>query len=316
MSGIVAAAQSSGCCCRPQQGCTCSNPNRPGAIIDRGISSVLVSADFGIDEAYRNNGANHCGQCECFSLTGFVYGIYGYNSSSTIEDPECDNRPCQPVGCAGCGTFSVSASFGQRVALQSFPGTQRWQSRVSRLDENQAGLWNYEGRRVGYCFSESQGLRVRRFCPFLYRIPSPDVFASLVVDPGGAWVSTTGEYGSTPYGDTIGRLVAFAACELGWGTFGGPCRYEARVALVYAFEWYVLWKLATDPTWDAWTDLSLPRYSADYIKPCLAPTDTVYGEYVLAGMPEYDFYEEDGDCGPVRYFREVRATVPQRIVVS
>jgi len=324
MSGIVAAAQSTGCCCRPQEGCTCNDPNRPGSVIDRTISSVLVSAEFGIDEQRRDNQAFSCQQCTCFAQTGsgFTYGIYGYRPRGTIEDPDCDNTPCQSIGCAGCQTFTVSASFGDRVALLETAGLLqiRWRSsNITVLGQHQAGVWNWFPSQVGYCFSQSQGLRVRSYCPFVEAgVASWGGIggSGFVNDPNGAFINiNTGEYGSTPYGNTLGRLVALASTTVEWTVgsagFPGGCAYRASVAIGYDFEWNIIRSIAELGSYPVGG-----AYTASYIKPCLAPTDTVYGDYTLESEPEYDFYDEDRSCGAIAYLREVRATIPQRITVS
>ena len=139
-------------------------------------------------------------------------------------------------------------------------------------------------------------------------------FGNLIADPNGAFIdATTGVYGNTPYGNTVGRIIAVAEVDVsGVGlTPGDQCSYYARVAIGYINEWSVRQLLAT-------TGEANPfgGYSATYRKPCQSPTDTVLGTYELVGDPEYDFFTEDPSCGRIRWFDERRATVPQTLVVS
>lgn len=320
MSGIQAAAQSSGCCCRPQEGCTCSDPNRPGAIIDRGLTSVLVTSGFGIDEARRlNSSPSDCNGCPC---SGFpLYGPYGYQAIGSVIDQDlaegdCEGRGCTSGPCPSCPTYSCSAEVGIVVAHreQSFP-FPTWRSRITFEGENKVGQWSWTPRQVGWCNpASSTTTRIRRFCPFLLS-GAGGQFGDLIVDPNGAFIDVnTGAYGNTPYGNTVGRIIAVAEASVlgvGSGGFSDPCSYYATVAVGYISEWSMRQLLAT--TGQATAE---GGYSALYRKPCQSPTDTVLGTYELVYDPEYDLYEQDPECGALRWFNEIRATVPQTLVVS
>lgn len=322
MSGILAAAQSSGCCCRPAEGCTCESPTRPGAVFDRSLTAISVTGEVTVDHAYRSNGSPYAG-CECpCSPVGAVYGSgairYGYRPQGSIVDPDglTPEDPCYPgcttFGCGGCPAYTLSASTGTVVCAQSFPGTQQWASRVIQFGDNFAGQWSWQGRRVGYCTS-TQGVRVRSFCPFLYR---PADYATSGIDPNGAFIDFDGNYVQTPYGDSLGRLHAIQyARVMGVPTLGGPfCGYTVRIGMVFAFTWDILKALAEDGQW--LPTAALPDYHADYFKPCLSPSDTVLGTYEIGDVPQYDRYEADQSCGPIQYFEDLRVSFPNTIEVA
>lgn len=328
MSGILAAAQSAGCCCRPQEGCTCSDPNRPGAIIDQGLTSVLVTSGFGIDEARRlNSSPSDCTGCPCSPLLGYgTYGIYGYRAIGAVLDPdfdagECESRGCTSGPCPSCPTYSCSAEVGSVVVYRGgpfVPGAQ-WSSRITFEGENRIGQWSWTPRQVGWCTPTSNpSLRVRSFCPFIYNQFGSAGLGNLISDPNGAFIDvTTGAYGNTPYGNTVGRIIAVASAAVGYGfAFGGgtsdPCSYYAQVSIHYISEWN-LRRFLADPFYGLPFDAT---YSALYRKPCQSPTDTVLGTYELVYDPEYDLYEQDPECGALRWFNEIRATVPRTLVVS
>ena len=321
MSGILAAAQSSGCCCRPQEGCTCSDPNRPGAIIDQGLTSVLVTSGFGIDEARRlNSSPSDCNGCPC---SGFpLYGPYGYQAIGSVIDPDlaegdCEGRGCTSGPCPSCPTYSCSSDVGSVVAHreQSFP-FPTWRSRITFEGENRIGQWSWTPRQVGWCNpAGSTTTRIRRFCPFIYSTNGTQ-FGNLISDPNGAFIdASTGAYGNTPYGNTVGRVIAVAEAAVsgvGSDALGDPCSYYASVSVHYLTEWRLRRFLAED-----FPPLSFDAtYSALYRKPCQSPTDTVLGTYELVYDPEYDLYEQDPECGALRWFNEIRATVPRTLVVS
>ena len=137
----------------------------------------------------------------------------------------------------------------------------------------------------------------------------------MIADPNGAFIDvTTGAYGSTPYGDTIGRIIAVADVEVdGIGlTPGDQCSYYARVSIRYVSEW-MLRRFFAEPFFEPYF---VQTYGAVYRKPCRAPTDTVLGTYELVSDPEYDKYEQDPSCGAIAIFHEIRQTVPQTLTVS
>lgn len=321
MSGILAAAQSAGCCCRPQQGCTCSNPNRPGAIIDQSLTSVLVTSEFGIDEARRINGSpSDCLGCPCSAQFGYgQYGSYAYRAVGSVIDPDvaegdCQGRGCTSGPCPSAPAYSCSAEVGGVVVYRGgpfVPGAQ-WSSRITFEGENRIGQWSWSPTQVGWCTPDSAPfLRVRSFFPFVYNQFGTQ-FGSLLSDPNGAFIDTSGNYAGTPYGNTVGRIIAVASASIGFNGFGFECAYQATVSIHYISEWK-LRRFLAEPFFGLPFDAT---YSVSYRKPCLAPTDTVLGRYDLVADPQYDFYEQDAECGPLRSFTEIRQTLPQTLVVS
>lgn len=322
MSGITAAAQSSGCCCRPSEGCTCESPTRPGAVLDRSITAISVTGEVTVDHAYRSNGSPYffCG-CPC-SPIGVTLGSgatqYGYRPQGSVVDPDAlaPGDPCYPgctqSGCAGCAAYTLSASTGTVVCQQVAVGAQDWASRVLQFGDNIVGQWSWQGRRVGYCTS-SQGIRVRSYCQFLYR---PIDYAETGIDPNGAFIDFDGNYVQTQYGDTLGRLHAIQyARVIGVPTLGGPfCGYTVRIGMVFAFTWEILKALAENGQWSP--TAALPEYYADYFKPCLSPSDTVLGTYAIGDVPQYDRYTQDQECGAIRAFEDLRVSFPNTIEVA
>ena len=325
MSGILAAAQSSGCCCRPTEGCTCGDPNRPGAIIDRTITSVAVECDMTLDDAERNNGCYALGcSCNCFGSS--IYGEfgqprYGYQTNGSIIDPdftegtECEGRGCTAGCCGGCPAYSCSSAFDIAVAEQVVAGVAAWSSVIVGVFDNVAGAWNWQPFQAGYCTAATDPLlRIRKYCPFSY-VGGPTGGS---VDPNGQYVNTeTGEY----TGGNIGLLRAYRATEVSVATGpGGPCAYLARVAIGYLFQGELQALLDAAPGGILGGIPFFPGSAnaviGEYVKPCLSPTDTVLGEYTLAYQPDYDYTEEDQECGRIRFFRERRASFPQTLVIS
>ena len=332
MSGIVAAAQSAGCCCRPVEGCTCGDPNRPGAVFDRQLTAIAVTGEVTVDHAIRRNGSPYqgCG-CPC-SPTGIVYGSgavrYGYRSPGSITDPDglAPGDPCYPGcvngGCGGCPTYSVSANVATVICPQTFPGTASWASGIRTFGENMIAAWTWRGRQVGYCTS-ANGVRVRSCCAFLGEADGTTTLASLpgdlVVDSCGAFISPdTGEYVNTPYGNSLGRLnmVQYARLDASGLTVPNQCFYTVRLGVTWAFTWEILKALAEDGVWPSPNALALPGYHADYFKPCLSPSDTVLGRYDIGDVPNYDRYSEDGECGAIRGFEDLRVSFPNEVTVS
>jgi len=324
MSGIVAAAQSAGCCCRPVEGCTCSDPDRPGAVADRQITAIAVTGEVTVDHAIRQNGSPYpgCG-CPC-SPVGITYGsgsvVYGYRSPGSIVDPDttAPGDPCHPgcttFGCGGCPAYTVSVSVGTVICPQRFSGSAGWSSVVKSFGENFAGQWSWQGRRTGYCFS-SNGVRVRSCCQFL-GTEATSTLASFPteVDSCGAFIDPiTGEYVSTPYGDALGRLHMIQYVDTGSTV---DCAYGLRIGVTWAFTWEILKALAEDGIWPSAFAPARPGYFADYIKPCLSPSDTVLGTYQIGDVPQYDRRFEDQECGAIRYFDDLRVTFPQTVEVA
>lgn len=324
MSGIVAAAQSSGCCCRPQQGCTCSNPNRPGAIIDRGLTSIAIESQFGYDESELSNKTTNCG-CVCAVPSDALrYGPYGgtqytYDGNGSAVDPDfaegtpCESVACRGGGCSGCPVWRVSAEFGTVIA-EAQPQTiqMRWRTVIRQPLDHVVASWNWRPRMVGYCQQDPASgypdLRIRRCCYFS-RLGNT-IGTSL--DPNGQYIDTaTGNYTGT----NIGPLNVYAGAQVFGPSYAGgssTCSYVAKIALIEMFLTPTIERLLADG------EIVLPGV-VEYTKPCLAPTDTVLGTYRLAGNPSDwygDRYSEDQECGPTTWFRDVRYTVPTTLRIS
>jgi hypothetical protein len=187
-----------------------------------------------------------------------------------------------------------------------------WLARNTRFGDNFVGAWSWRGRQVGWCTS-SQGVRVRSCCTFDYSGFGAQV-GDLVVDPCGAFVNPiTGAYVNTAYGATLGLLHAIQTAELITvpTCCGGPCYYAVGIGIGFMHTWTILRDLATDGFY-----APTGGYSARYIKPCILPSDTVLGTYELEYLPEYDRRFEDQECGPIRYFDDLRVSFPQTIEVS
>ena len=324
MSGIVAAAQSAGCCCRPSEGCTCASANRPGAVLDRQITAIAVAGEVTVDHAYLNNGSPYTGcgcPCEPIGMTLGTGAIrYGYRPQGGINDPDSlvPGDPCYPGciygDCTGCGTYTLSVATSSVVCPQSVAGTAQWSSVTEQVGENFIGQWSWRGRRAGYCNSIN-GVRVRSFCPFLYAPPA----VRGEVDPNGAFVDVnTGEYVTTAYGETVGRLHAVQfARVVTVPTVGGDCGYTVQIGVRLGFSWHILKALAEYGVWPPPVPSEIPaEYVASYFKPCLAPTDTVLGRYELVEHPQYDRYIEDQECGRIRAYEDLRVGFPQFVEVT
>lgn len=332
MSGIVAAALSGGCCCRPQEGCTCSNPNRPGAVIDRGITALSVDSDMSLDDAERNNTCFAFGcSCPCSAgalLIGPPGGpFYSYQNNGSIVDPdfvedtECESLACRAGCCGGCPEYTCRSSFGTCIAEQNVAGFASWSSVTRTSVENVAGVWSWFPQQVGYCIDPNNpAVRVRKFCPFsgagFGLLPNGET-----VDANGQYLNpVTGQY----TGGNIGRYRAYRAVEVagccGPGSEGSrDCIYRVRVAIGYLFE-YELQRIFSQSVGGVMRGIPIAIYIngivAQYVKPCQSPTDTVLGTYTLSYQPQYDYAEEDQECGRIRYFRERLASFPSTLTVS
>lgn len=331
MSGIVAAAQSSGCCCRPQEGCLCTDPNRSGAVIDRGITALYVESEMSLEDAERDNGCASSG-CDCPCSGTVTYGSsggirYGYRHNGAIIDPdsidgtECDGRGCTAGCCGGCPVWECQANFGSCIAEQDAPGQARWLSVTRAVLENVAGIWNWAPTQEGYCTTDSDLLlRIRKYCPFS-RVPSVlSAGGRQDIDPNGQYVNVdTGQYTGT----NIGLLFAYKAVEV-YGCCGPAipaeqCGYRVRISIGYLFQ-HQLEQIFSQSVGGAMRGIPIELASngivAEYSKPCLSPSDTVLGEYSLDYMPQYDYSDEDPDCGRIRWFRERFASFPSTIMVQ
>ena len=326
MSGIQAAAQSSGCCCRPQEGCTCSDPNRPGAIIDRGLTSIAVESEMSLEDAERDNGCSSFG-CSCPCSGNAIYGSpggvqYGYQRKGAIVDPEftegteCESLACRAGCCGGCPVWECRSNFGSCIAEQDAPGQARWLSVTRTVLENVAGIWNWAPTQEGYCTTATDPLlRIRKYCPFSY-VPLGDG----PIDPNGQYVNVnTGQYTGT----NIGLLFAYKAVEV-YGCCGPAipaeqCGYRVRIAIGYLFQ-HELQEISSQTPGGGMRGIALRLafngIVAEYFKPCVSPTDTVMGEYAIEYQPEYDYADEDSECGRIRFFRERLASFPQTLTVG
>ena len=326
MSGILAAAQSSGCCCRPQQGCACSDPNRPGAVIDRGITALAVDSDMSLDDAERENGCFALGcSCPCSPGTALIGPpggpFYSYQPNGAIVDPdfvegtECEALACRAGCCGGCPEYTCRSSFGTCVAEQIGVGVASWSSVTRTVVENVAGIWSWFPQQVGYCTQpDNPAVRVRKFCPFSYVGLSVSDY-----DPNGQYINpSTGQY----TGENIGRLRAYRAVEvygiIGIGIPAEQCKYRARIAIGYLFEFDLqrIFGQGGGAMRGIVAEIAVNGIVAEYSKPCLAPTDTVLGEYTLDYEPQYDYSFVDPECGRIRAFRERFASFPRTLNIS
>jgi hypothetical protein len=89
-----------------------------------------------------------------------------------------------------------------------------------------------------------------------------------------------------------------------------------RLGVTWAFTWEILKALAEDGVWPSPNAPALDGYHADYFKPCLSPSDTALGRYEIGDVPQYDRYSEDGECGAIRGFEDLRVSFPSEVIVS
>lgn len=329
MSGIVAAALSGACCCRPQEGCTCSDPNRPGAIVDRSITAVAVDCEISLEDAERSNACGVVFGCSCPCSGEAIYGNpgevqYGYRSNGAIVDPDfakdtkCESFICRSGCCGGCPVYSCRSDFGTGIAEQNANGLASWSSVTRLVPDNVVGTWNWQPQQVGFCVSDvSPLLRIRKYCHFSR---GSGILGS-DIDPNGQYLNpNTGEY----TGANIGLLRAYRAVEVagccGPGSEGfNDCIYRVRVAIGYLFQ-FELQRIFSESVGGVMRGIpvaiGINGIVAEYVKPCQSPTDTVLGTYSLSYQPEYDYAEEDQECGRIRYFRERIASFPPTLTIS
>lgn len=297
-------------------------------MFDRQLTSIAVTGEITVDHAIRDNGSvsQGCG-CDCFS-NGPFFGTgsvrYGYQPQGSITDPDFlfPGDPCYPGcvrgECPGCATTSVSVATDTVICEQDAPGVAAWSSRVRSFSENFIGSWSWNASRVPYCIQPSSGFRIRRYCPFaLLGTPFSllDGYQNVLVDPAGAFIDMdTGAYVSTPHGETLGTLHAVQYARVAHVPFiadGAPCDYRIIMGIGFQFTWHILRDLR-----QSGVALIPSGYEAPYRKPCILPSDTVLGTYGLEYLPEYDRRFEDQECGPIRYFDDLRVSFPQTIEVS
>lgn len=330
MSGIVAGVQSGGCCCRPQQGCTCSSPTRPGALVDASLTAINIDAQLDHRYRWRQNKRIWCGDCPCRAFIagipqGPVWGqdpagpYYVYRSNACIVDPdftdgsECESLACRPGGCACCPEYGISVNFGNQILerVNQFPFFNQWATVFRHTRDHKIGTWNWSPSQVGYCVDPNNTAlqaRVRRSCFFYYYMSGNyDPGSGLSVDPNGQYLTPTGNY----TGANVGLLNVYASANV---TAPGPnqCFYEASLAITYRYQVPFA---------------SLLQASGNYLveggsaflvyrKPCTAPTDTVLGTYeCVACEPTYT-YSEDQECGPQAVLDEFDETPPATILIS
>lgn len=338
MSGILAASQSRGCCCRPVEGCTCGDPNRPGAVIDRTITAINVEAEVGVIESARQNSAsNFCG-CDCLSGDVFCMGEYGpyrYRSAGSVIDPDpvfgdsqCEPFGCIGGGCAGCPEYRVNANFDNQTLMRvnvayTYPV---WTTFFADSFDHICGTWNWAPRNVGYCQAiDCQNVRVRRYCPFPgiggvvnFLGPFPPYPGNLFdpppgnPDPNGAYINLeTGEYLGTNTG--LCRTYAFATVR--WSP--SRCAYICSIALRHIFQVDMASRIgASGELYGIEIDDNSTITLAHYEKPCFSPFDTVIGTYRRVWGLDSDFSRVDPECGANRWFYNQEIVTSPFISVS
>ena len=324
MSGIVAASQSGGCCCRPLP-CQCTNPNRPGAIIDRGITALNINAEIDILSRFRWNSRPYegCGACPCLGVgsggvdygiryqaaTGgraYIYVRNGCVYDSEYEDEECGALVCRPAGCTCCPEYRVSANYGSQVVERtSSPGMPPgWSAVSANVFDHLIGSWNWQPRQVGHCVQSPSPtpyeVRVRRYCQTPFGTPYG-------VDPNGQFVDDAGNY----TGGNTGPANYYATGSVLTPESTGTCFYHAYVGYVTEFQTF-----RGDLIAQAQGRLIEPG-GIWYRKKCLSPYDTVFGTYECYQACEgYYSYVTDNRCGEIVYVAETDITHPQTITVS
>jgi hypothetical protein len=322
MSGIVAAAQSSGCCCRPVEGCTCNNANRPGAVFDRSLTSLVVSAELDLRQRYRENSCQGCVPCGCCSGQQIPNGgQYVYVQSGSIMDPdfaeECPDLFCRSACGPYCPEYGVSANFGSRVLEKRFSHPlfgEAWGTVVRSALDNIAGTWNWTPRQVGYCIDPNTGYRVRRFCRFYGLVATSDSITG--VDPNGQYVDANNNY----TGRNVGLCSVYATASVTTpshtaSSFGQLCGYKASIFLEQHFR-VPYGDFIQSEGGVLFTGGGGADISAQYYKPCLSPSDTVIGTYYRLEDLSYRTYATDQTCGDVAYVEEYDITFPETITVS
>ena len=318
MSGIVAASQSGGCCCRPLP-CQCTNPNRPGAIVDASLTAINIEAEYNYIERFRINRENWygCEGCPCGSGLGgaappeVVY-VYQRNGCSTLpaftEGTPC--TPCTASSCVCCPEYAISATFGNRV-LEKQPGAL-WSTVFRSSLEHIAGSWNWQPRMVGFCIpTDSVNVRVRKFCNFapIQTIPGPSTTPAK--DPNGQYIDANGNY----LGGNVGPCHMYAAASVRY-VGGASCYYEARIQMYYTYqEWQSGLILDRGGTW-VWNPAGLMTGGAVYRKPCRSPFDSVLGNYECVFCDSSYYYDDNTNCGPFARFQEQDITFPDFLTVS
>lgn len=327
MSGAQAAA-ASGCCCRPLIGCPCDNPNRPGAIFDASLSSVLVSMDVSISHACLNDvTTNGCpGQpCDCFaqpSNPGQAI-LYGYQTQGRAPDPDLDctdsqgnQIQCVKGSCPGCYPFYINANA--QTAILTRQGQQGWRTVSASPLEHTIGNWSWQAVQAGWCPSTDGSVRVRRYCPFAYLDTAGGIRPGVLVDRNGQYVDeVTYEYTTGLHGSNIGAIYAVVDVTLGYygsGYGGAECGYEAVVRMHYLSLASLLDAVSGGgllPSLES--SLALTWH---YRKQCLSPSDTALGTYVLVSPADIERYSEFQPCGPSYAFDDLRATAGDTLTVS
>lgn len=342
MSGIVAAAQSSGCCCRPAEGCLCDNPNRPGAVLDRQMTAISVDAQIDIREQLHHDSCPNFG-CSCPCSSGFPadYGtppgpMYSYKYNGAVVDPdftegtECESIACKRGCCGGCPTLSIGPNFGSQTLDQVSAGAQRWRTMFTDAFSHQIASWNWQPRQVGYCVDPNSGIRVRRYCigpfggwsagPFPGDPRQPDLLINApsgIVDPNGQYLTPAGAY----TGANVGLCSAYAFADIEYGSiFEGQCGYLATLHIAYMFMTSLrdIVRISNN-RWDPYSNHPYQRpftLGSAYFKPCESPSDTVLGTYVKVLGDDTYIEWVDPECGRIRGFYEFDMTFPQTIEVS
>lgn len=351
MSGIVAAAQSSGCCCRPQEGCLCTNENRPGAVTDRSFTSILVSCDVNYAQEFRFNGGSFngfCGSpCRCAPVNTSGWSDWGFEGGNLYRYAVTGNRVYQDLDkqCLGCTTTSCPACHAESVngslssaALRrvTFPGDplyyEFWSLSMSSLTEQSIGVWTWTPTRPGYCVDpDRHPYRIRRFCNNpLYQLGggTEGVLPQVVIDPNGQYIrADNAEYANGRWGSNIGAIYLMYSIHVLAPSLA-RCYYEARVNL--HFMSFANIRDTVADCGNGQLPMDIPGTingfgcggsqvaSWTYRKPCASPSDSVLGTYERVGEADQDSYTQapEDRCGRSQFYVDVRASAGDTLTIG
>lgn len=323
------AAGAAGCCCRPVEGCPCDDPNRPGAVFDASLTSVLMEFDINVDHATRDD-VNRIGcpgaTCPCTAPAANPGGNpeYGYQSQGRSPDPDLDCTdsqgnpiPCVQGPCPGCFTRTLNASGSSAILRRPTLALGPMQTIAQVPGEYVIGTWSWAPYQAGYCVDQTSGVRVRRFCPFRYLDTLGGTGANIIVDPNGQYVDAITynyTYGGTGMDIGLMRAVVSASVSYrGTGPYGQQCGYTAVVSVRYRSGAGLADEVGVE---DAYYTTGPQQLAWYYFKPCMSASDTMLGTYTLVSPADIDAYEEFQVCGPSYSFDMLRASATSTLTIS